>query len=102
MRSNGFDAVKVRALFDHLIRHGYPIAERWRRGNNVPFGTAPLPPEYLELSYPEGPIGLSDNTDVPSINGHKALHRRRDAAGAKIIVGILKDEEAAYLLSKGT
>ncbi|KAI3604805.1 hypothetical protein WG66_008607 [Moniliophthora roreri] len=102
MRSNGFDAVKVRALFDHLTRHGYPVAERWRRENNVPFGTVPLPPGYLQLSFPEGPIEFQKHCRPLYKMFIKALHRRRDVTGAKMIVGILKDEEAAYLLGKGT
>jgi len=87
---------KVRALFDHMIRCGYPASPRWCGENGVPFGT-PLSSPMFEV--PKLPSNISFERHVRPMYKMfvKALYARQDVRGAKIIVGILKEEEVAAM-----
>ena len=87
---------KVRALFDHMIRCGYPASPRWCGQNGVPFGT-PLSSPTFEV--PKLPSSISFEKHVRPMYKMfvKALYARQDVRGAKMIVGILKEEEVAAM-----
>ncbi|THV03186.1 hypothetical protein K435DRAFT_297955 [Dendrothele bispora CBS 962.96] len=94
-----FDAENVQALFDNLVRSGYPAAARWRRKNNVPFGTRAT----SGVSSSVASSWLSNLSSEISFERHtkplykmfiKAFHVRQDVSSAQTVVGILKEEEA--------
>lgn len=90
---NMVDSGRLRALFDHLVRNGYP-GGGYSDCGLVPFGT----PLSFGLAF------LLPRFDQPmSFNRHirpmlkmfiKAFHVRGDAAAARRVVGILKLEES--------
>ncbi|KAF7424388.1 hypothetical protein PC9H_009695 [Pleurotus ostreatus] len=87
------DVQKVKALFDHMIRGGYPAALKFRpRG--VPFSTPPT--TVTTLSLPPLPAHISFVKHVRPMYKMfiKAFHLRGDRRAAAVVVGILKAEEA--------
>lgn len=88
------DAVHMRRLFDYLVRSGYP-----REGAGVPFGSS-------DAAMSESAVVLGTPIPMPksklSLARHvkplykmfvKALYLRKDVAGARTVVGILKEVE---------
>ncbi|KAF4597343.1 hypothetical protein EYR40_007795 [Pleurotus pulmonarius] len=87
------DVPKVKALFDHMIRGGYPAALKFRpRG--VPFSTPPT--TVTTLSLPPLPPHISFVKHVRPMYKMfiKAFHLRGDRRAAAVVIGILKAEEA--------
>ncbi|KAF9496805.1 hypothetical protein BDN71DRAFT_1505479 [Pleurotus eryngii] len=87
------DVPKVKALFDHMIRGGYPAALKFRpRG--VPFSTPPT--TVTTLSLPPLPAHISFVKHIRPMYKMfiKAFHMRGDWRAAAVVVGILKAEEA--------
>ncbi|KAG6896654.1 hypothetical protein C0992_006853 [Termitomyces sp. T32_za158] len=88
-----FDAPKIRGLFDHLVRCGYPTSAQWMvRGESVPFGT----------SATDMAVNIADVDEKIVFGKHvrplyrmfiKALFTRGDRGAARKVVGILKEEE---------
>ncbi|KAG6898661.1 hypothetical protein C0993_005304, partial [Termitomyces sp. T159_Od127] len=87
------DAPKIRGLFDHMVRCGYPASEQWlMRGAGTPFGT----------SAAGVAVNIADVDEKIVFEKHvrplyrmfiKALFTRGDRAAARKVVGILKEEE---------
>ncbi|KAK7051084.1 hypothetical protein VNI00_005196 [Paramarasmius palmivorus] len=100
LQSRRFGSIQVRALFDHLVRHGLSVANRWRHGHNVPFSTPPLHPTHFQLPLPDTKVTFNKHSRPLLKMFIKALYLRGDIAAAKMVVGILKDEEAADMLRK--
>lgn len=92
------DPSKIKALFDHMIRGGYPAGERWRRDGGVPFSTPASPPSN-EFQLSALPPSISFERHVRPMYKMfiKALYLRGDVRAAKTIVGIFKDEEVAAM-----
>ncbi|EKM78601.1 hypothetical protein AGABI1DRAFT_107127 [Agaricus bisporus var. burnettii JB137-S8] len=84
------DSRKVRSLFDHLIRNGYPSSERWNTVNGVPFGT---PPGGMTLSLTGVRQNMSFKRHVRPLYRMfiKELFLRKDSWAARQVVGILKE-----------
>ncbi|KAJ7637673.1 hypothetical protein DFH06DRAFT_1218870 [Mycena polygramma] len=94
------DAERIRRLFDHMVRSGYPAPVRWRRENGVPFGTA-------AGGAGEGALDILKLSPFISFERHvrplyrmfiKALHLQEDLSGARTVIGILHsvwDDELA-------
>ncbi len=89
-----FDAALVRRLFDYFVRSGYP-----GEGVGVPFGSS-------DVAMKEAAVVLATPIPMPkskmSFARHvkplykmfiKALYLRKDVAGARKVVGILKEAE---------
>jgi hypothetical protein len=89
-----FDAAHVRRLFDHLVSSGYPGV-----GVGVPFGSG-------DAAMKEAGVVLGTPIPMPkskmSFTRHveplykmfiKALYLRKDVAGARKVVGVLKEAE---------
>jgi hypothetical protein len=91
-----FDPPKIKALFDHIIRSGYPASLRWRHQHNVPFGTPALASSHA-FSLPPLRSAISFERHVRPMYKMfiKAFYLRHDIRAAKMIVGILKEEEHA-------
>ncbi|CAK5269231.1 unnamed protein product [Mycena citricolor] len=86
----------IRELFDHVVRSGYPAADRWRRENNVPFGSKPsrvVGSETLDSVQPSSAIVFERHVRPLYRSFIKALHLRGDHFGARTIIGILDDEQ---------
>ncbi|KAH7884644.1 hypothetical protein F5I97DRAFT_1812117 [Phlebopus sp. FC_14] len=86
------DNVRLRVLFDQLVRGGYPAADH--SPQRPPFGTPPTPSP--------GSLGLSKLTPSISFERHarplykmfiKAFYLRHDIEAARRIIWILKVEE---------
>lgn len=92
-----FDSVRLRALFDHLIRGGYPPGDY--SSQYLPFGTVPGP---AGLPLMVGKIGLSSHMDFerhvkPLYRMFvKTFHVRGDVEAARRVAGILKVEEGRH------
>ncbi|GLB40157.1 hypothetical protein LshimejAT787_0800280 [Lyophyllum shimeji] len=91
---------KVKALFDHMVRCGYPASERWcvpdstsGAGPGVPFGT-PLASPAFSVSALEQPISFERHVRPLYKMFVKALYMRQDVRAARMVLGILKEEEA--------
>lgn len=90
-------APMFRALFDQLVRSGYPASERWRRENGVPFSTpagAPLPPWAGQLPPVNQPLSFVNHVQPLYKMFVKAFYLEQDRAAAKWVIGILKEEKA--------
>jgi len=88
------DPPKLKKLFDHVVRMGYPISPKWCSQGDVPFGT-----QVSSTSENFNLLGLSSTI---SFGRHvrpmykmfiKAFYVRHDVSAAKMIIGILKEEE---------
>lgn len=90
---------KVRSLFDHLIRNGYPSSERWNTVNGVPFGT---PPGGMTLSLTDIRKNMSFKRHVRPLYKMfiKELFLRKDSWGGRRVVGILKEAEISAMERK--
>ncbi|KAG6816456.1 hypothetical protein H0H87_005939 [Tephrocybe sp. NHM501043] len=101
------DAMKIRSLFDHMVRCGYPASEQRRRptgdrkdgGVNVPFGTSAA---SLRINVPNlGEKILFEKHVRPLYKMFvKALHARGDHSAARAVLGILKEEELRSMRMK--
>ncbi|KAJ7284889.1 hypothetical protein C8J57DRAFT_1119879 [Mycena rebaudengoi] len=94
------DAPKIRALFDHMVRSGYPAGAHWRKEGGVPFGS--------KFSSTGNSINTMNLPAFVSFDRHvrpmyrmfiKALHLQEDRRGARTIVGIL-DEVRREVLAR--
>ncbi|KAJ2926826.1 hypothetical protein H1R20_g10270, partial [Candolleomyces eurysporus] len=91
------NSVMFRALFDYLIRLGYPASERWRREHDVPFSTdesAVLPPWADQLPPVSQPISFVKHVQPLYKMFIKAFYLHEDRAAAKCVVGIFREEKA--------
>ncbi|KAG6810130.1 hypothetical protein H0H92_013188 [Tricholoma furcatifolium] len=88
------DILRVKALFDHMVRMGYPASERWCHGRagGVPFGTSAA---SLKVNVPVVEEKILFHRHVRPLYKMfaRALFVRGDRVGAQTVVGILKDEE---------
>jgi hypothetical protein len=91
--TNGIDSPRLRALFDHMIRIGYP-AENVREGD-LPFGTSSTPAPAFPLQNLPSPISFKRHVRPMYKMFIKAFYLRGDRVAAKTIVGILKAEQVA-------
>ncbi|KAF8824979.1 hypothetical protein HHX47_DHR7000126 [Lentinula edodes] len=98
LRWKNVSSSKTRMLFDDCIRMGYPVGSRWRRINNVPFGTQSLSPP-INFGMPMLDPHISFQRHVRPLYKMfiKAFYLRKDVEAAKTVVGILKNEEAENL-----
>ncbi|KAJ8521112.1 hypothetical protein ONZ45_g2156 [Pleurotus djamor] len=87
------DLPKVKALFDHMIRGGYPAAAHFRRGD-VPFATHPSVTTTLSLPPLSPHISFVKHVRPMYKMFIKAFHLRGDRRAAATVIGILKAEEA--------
>ena len=90
----GMDGFKVRALFDHLIRAGYPGGPRFSGvGEDVPFGTKGIDklPSGVPLSGAKGEVKFFRHVRPLYKMIVKAMFVRGDGAGARMVVGVLQD-----------
>lgn len=87
------NALKIKILFDHMIREGYPATKRWRRDHNVPFGTPPSLTPVFALPPLSPHISFEKHVRPLYKMFIKMLHLRGDPRAAKLIIGILREEE---------
>ncbi|KAF8896575.1 hypothetical protein BD779DRAFT_1668340 [Infundibulicybe gibba] len=95
------DATRVRTVFDHLVRCGYPAGGT--PAAVVPFGTrAAAIPGGLRLPAPAPPTSFNKHIRPLYKMFIKAFYLRGDIHAAKTVVGILQREAAAaaYELAK--
>ncbi|KAJ3852309.1 hypothetical protein EV368DRAFT_82650 [Lentinula lateritia] len=98
LRWKNVSSSKARMLFDDCIRMGYPVGSRWRRINNVPFGTRSLsPPITFGIPMQDPHISFQRHVRPLYKVFIKAFYLRKDVEAAKTVVGILKNEEAENL-----
>jgi hypothetical protein len=90
------DDVKLKILFDHMVRNGYPGGRNLRLGQ-VPFGTSESVQQVFPLPPLDQPISFERHSRPLLKMFIKAFHVRRDAAAAGQVIGILKSEEKAIL-----
>ncbi|KAG6918657.1 hypothetical protein DXG01_012778 [Tephrocybe rancida] len=99
------DSLKIRALFDHMVRCGYPASEQWRQPTSesagphnvdVPFGTSAA---SLKVNMPAVDEKIVFERHVRPMYKMfvKAFHARGDKAAARTVLGILKEEEVGAL-----
>jgi hypothetical protein len=90
--TRGVDAPKLRAIFDHMIRIGYPAGNRLHIEES-PFRTSNTLPSYL--AFPNLPPFLSFQKHVRPMYKMfiTAFFLRGDRQAAKTVIGILKAEE---------
>ncbi|KAJ6544767.1 hypothetical protein DFH09DRAFT_1040664 [Mycena vulgaris] len=95
------DPPQIRRLFDHMVRSGYPAAARWRRDGGVPFGTAAAGAGHA-INTLGLPAFISFDRHVRPLYKMfiKALHLQEDRRGARTVIGILHDEEAAVMVRR--
>ena len=94
------NAKAVRALFDRMVRSGYPVADALPPGF-TPFGTDTSSGAQFQVPEMSSPISYSAHVRPLYKMFIKALYVRRDGDGARRIVGILKGLEAKHRLSLG-
>jgi hypothetical protein len=96
------NTARIRRLFDHMVRSGYPAPERWRRTGGVPFGTP-------AGGSGTGPLNMLKLSPFVSFERHvrplykmfiKALHLQGDRVGARTVIGILHDVEDEILVRR--
>ncbi|KAG6871560.1 hypothetical protein C0995_003062 [Termitomyces sp. Mi166 len=94
------DSSKIRGLFDHMVRCGYPMSEQWMaRGTNVAFGTSAA---SLKINVPDANEKIVFEKHVRPLYKMfiKALFARGDRDAARRVVGILRDEEGRAVKMK--
>ncbi|KXN81318.1 hypothetical protein AN958_05173 [Leucoagaricus sp. SymC.cos] len=93
------DSRMVLALFDHLVRSGYPASKRWLIVNGVPFGTSP---GEMALDLSSIRPGMSFKRHVQPLYKMfiRELFLRKNPRAAHRIIGILKEEEALAMEAK--
>jgi len=86
------DSPKMKALFDHMVRCGYPASARWCETGGVPFST---PPSAETFNIAKLPCAISFERHVRPLYKMfiKAFYVRHDIRAARTVVGILKEEE---------
>lgn len=94
------NAQAVRALFDRMVRSGYPAGGAVSPGD-VPFGTDAAGSMQFPVPDLTSPIRYTAHVRPLYKMFIKALYRRRDVEGARTVVGILKELEAGYRLARG-
>ncbi|KIJ66702.1 hypothetical protein HYDPIDRAFT_85409 [Hydnomerulius pinastri MD-312] len=96
-----FDHRRLRALFDQLVRGGYPAAEFTPQ--RPPFGTPPRPsPNSLGFSKLASFISFERHSRPLYKTFIKAFYLRGDIEAARKVVRILKVEEHRHAMVKGT
>ncbi|KAJ3996168.1 hypothetical protein F5050DRAFT_1693048 [Lentinula boryana] len=99
LRWRNVSITRARMLFDDCIRMGYPAGSRWRRFNDVPFGTqSPVSPLTFGISALDPQISFQRHIRPLYKMFIKAFYLRKDVEAAKTVIGILKSEEAENLL----
>ncbi|KAF5371864.1 hypothetical protein D9615_009529 [Tricholomella constricta] len=93
---HAIDAPKVKALFDHMVRCGYPASARWRSNAGVPFGT-PLAAPAFSVPAMEEAISFERHVRPLYKMFVKALYVRQDVRTARTVLAILKEEEVAAM-----
>ncbi|KAH7919717.1 hypothetical protein BV22DRAFT_1099124 [Leucogyrophana mollusca] len=95
-----FDHRKLRALFDHMIRSGYPGGS-YSIGR-PPFGT-PLPHPARSLALPKVPPFISFERHARPMYKMfiKAFYLRHDVEGARTVIEIMKVEQRAAARASG-
>lgn len=83
------DSQAVRALFNRMIRSGYPAGDSFPP-NVGPFRTQSESPDQFQMPEVTSPISYSIHVRPLYKMFIKALYLRGDAEGARVIVGILK------------
>ncbi|KAG6853604.1 hypothetical protein C0991_002928 [Blastosporella zonata] len=106
------DALKIRGLFDHMVRCGYPASQQRRRptpeadqsrggvyGADVPFGTSAA---SLRVNVPAVDEKISFERHVRPLYKMfvKAFFVRGDTGAARTVVGIMKEEEVRAMRVK--
>ena len=92
---DAMDCGKLKALFDHMVRHGYPGGEGLAKGE-VTFGTGVVEPLF-RLPTLEGGLIFEKHTRPMLKMFIKAFYARGDRASARKVIGVLKAEEAAVI-----
>ena len=82
----------LRALFDHIVRIGYPTGDVIPQGR-VPFGTAEGPPP-IYLPEVDTPLSYAKHVRPLYKMFIKAFYRRGDVGAVRVVVGIMKAVEA--------
>jgi hypothetical protein len=95
---NVMDSAKLRILFDHMVRNGYPGGREMRHGQ-VPFGTSISNPQMFRLPQLDPPTSFERHIRPMLKMFIKAFHVRKDAAAARQVIGILQSEEK-WILEK--
>ena len=95
----GMDSVNLRALFDHMVRNGYPGGEGLRSGQ-VPFDSIISTHHVFRLPPLESSIVFERHVRPMLKMFIKAFHVRGDVAAASRVIGILKSEENALMLRR--
>ena len=90
------DPPKLKGLFDHMIRIGYPASSRWRKQGDVPFGTS-LSSDNFTLQKLPSAISFERHVRPMYKMFIKAFYVRHDVKAARTVVGILKEEEAVAM-----
>jgi len=87
------DSMRLRVLFDHMVRNGYPGGNL--RHDQVPFGTLMSTHQLFRLPPLNLPMMFERHVRPMLKMFIKAFHVRGDVAAARQIIGILKSEEKA-------
>jgi hypothetical protein len=88
------DAAHARRLFDYFVWSGYP-----REGTGVPFGSSDAAMRELAvvlgtpIPMPKSKMSIARHVKPLYKMFIKALYLRKDVAGARTVVGILKEVE---------
>ncbi|KAG5720467.1 hypothetical protein E4T56_gene9377 [Termitomyces sp. T112] len=93
-----FDSSKIRELFDHIVRCGYPASEQWMTpGTDVPFGTSTV---SMKIPAANEKIVFEKHVRPLYKMFIKALFTRGDGPAARKVVGILREEEGRAVMKK--
>lgn len=96
---NAMDHVKLRILFDHLVRNGY-LGGQEMNHDQVPFGTPISNHQIFKLPQLNPPISFERHIRPMLKMFIKAFHLQGDVTAARKVIGILKSEEKV-MLEKG-
>jgi len=89
-----FDAAHVRRLFDYFVSSGYPGV-----GVGVPFGSGDAAMKEAgvvlgtPIPMPKSKMSFTRHVEPSYKMFIKALYLRKDVAGARKVVGVLKEAE---------
>jgi len=94
----GFNSARLRALFDYLVREGYPAVPRYSP-DTLPFASPSPDAAVAGMKLPMPPEPLSFFRHVRPLYKMliKAFFVREDVVAARLLVGILKDVECIEL-----
>ncbi|KZP31669.1 hypothetical protein FIBSPDRAFT_813236 [Athelia psychrophila] len=95
---NAMDKGKLKVLFDHMVRHGYPGGAGLAKGD-VPFGTSTAEPVF-RLPTLDGGMTFEKHTRPLLKMFIKAFFVRGDVMAAKRVIQILKEEETAVMAKR--